>query len=87
VKPDLAALAASDAFGIAMDHPFVDGNKRVALVVSRTFLILNGSDLHATPEEKYFTFLKLAAGERSEEELAVWIRAHEVKLPDLGPPS
>jgi death-on-curing protein len=73
--PDLAALAASYAFGIARNHPFIDGNKRVALVVARTFLLINGADLEAAQEEKYVTFLHLAEGAISEDELAEWIRA------------
>src|ERR671917_2433599 len=60
--PDLAALAASYAFGIARNHPFIDGNKRVALVAARTFLLVNGVDLEAAQEEKYVTFLRLAEG-------------------------
>lgn len=75
-SPDLASLAAAYAYGIARDHPFVDGNKRTALVVARLFLLLNGMNLVATQEEKYLTFLKLAAGELSEEELTNWIRVH-----------
>jgi death-on-curing protein len=71
---DLAAMAASYAFGIARNHPFVDGNKRSALVISRTFLRLNDADIVATKEDKYMTFLGLAAGEVSEEELAAWFR-------------
>ena len=73
-RPDLAALAAAYAFGIARDHPFVDGNKRTALVAARTFLIVNGVDLDATQDEKYLTFLELAKGTLAEEELADWIR-------------
>jgi death on curing protein len=73
--PDLSALAASYAYGIARNHPFIDGNKRVALVAARTFLILNGADLEATQQEKYITFLRLAEGGLSEDELAEWIRA------------
>jgi len=73
-RPDLAALAAAYAFGIARDHPFVDGNKRTALVAARTFLIVNGVDLDATQDEKYLTFLELAEGTLAEEELADWIR-------------
>ena len=72
--PDLAALAASYAFGIARNHAFVDGNKRTALVVCRTFLKINGMDFAATQEEKYTTFLALAEGLLPEEELAAWIR-------------
>lgn len=74
--PDLAALAASYAYGIARNHPFVDGNKRTALVVCRLFLLLNGADLTAPQEEKYSTFLRLAAGELTEDELALWLREH-----------
>lgn len=73
-KADLAALAAAYAFGIVRNHPFVDGNKRTALVAARTFLLLNGLDLEASQEEKYLTFLQLAEGSISEEELAEWIR-------------
>ncbi len=72
-EPDLALLAASYAYGIAKNHPFVDGNKRTAFVVCRLFLKLNGTDLTATQEEKYNIFLKLAAGDLSEQELADWI--------------
>ena len=72
--PDLASLAAAYAYGIASDHPFVDGNRRTALVAARTFLILNGVDLDATQDDKFLTFLNLAEGAISEEELADWIR-------------
>ena len=75
--PDIAGLAAAYAFVIACNHPFVDGNKRVSLVVCRTFLIINGLDLVATQEEKYITWWRLAAGEINEEELAEWIRKHQ----------
>lgn len=73
--PDISALVASLAYGIAKNHPFIDGNKRTALVVSRTFLLLNGFNIDATQEEKYLTFLKLAEGNLSEEELRNWFRA------------
>jgi death-on-curing protein len=72
---DLATLAAAYAFGIARDHPFMDGNKRAALVAARTFLILNGGNLNATQDDKYLTFMKLAEGTIGEPELAEWIRA------------
>ena len=74
--PHAAALAAAYAFGIARNHPFIDGNKRTALVAARTFLLINGYDLEASQEEKYLTFLRLAEGSLSEEELAAWIRQH-----------
>ncbi len=73
-RPDLAALAAAYAFGIARDHPFVDGNKRTSLVAARTFLLLNGVNLEASQDEKYLTFLELAQGTLTEEQLADWVR-------------
>lgn len=72
--PDGAALAASYAFGIARNHPFVDGNKRTALVVSELFLMKNGMSLVASDAEVLAVFLDLAAGEIGEEELAAWFR-------------
>lgn len=72
--PDLTALAAAYAYGIARNHPFIDGNKRVALVAARTFLLLNGADLEATQEDKYITFMRLAEGSLGEAELAAWVR-------------
>ena len=74
--PVLAGLAAAYAFGIAKNHPFLDGNKRTAYVVCRTFLILNRQDINATQEEKYLKFLQLAEGALSEGELAEWLDSH-----------
>jgi len=71
-------LAASYAFGIAGNHPFVDGNKRTAMVVAFTFLELNGYEVLATQEEAYFAFLAVANGDTSEEGLARWLEAHSV---------
>ena len=75
-EPDIAELAASYAFGIARNHPFVDGNKRTAAVVSETFLVLNGAGLRASDAELVVAFVALAAGELSEEELTNWLREH-----------
>jgi|ERR1700752_2872227 len=72
--PDLAALAAAYAYGLARDHPFVDGNKRTALVAARTFLLLNGLNLEAGQDEKFLTFQRLADGSFTAEQLADWIR-------------
>jgi death-on-curing protein len=80
-NPDVAALAAAYAFGIARNHPFVDGNKRTAAVVSETFLMLNGFGLAATDAELVVAFLELAAGQLREEELADWFRQHLVPPP------
>jgi death-on-curing protein len=79
-EPDAAALAAAYAFGIARNHPFVDGNKRTAAVVGETFLVLNGHALAATDAELVVAFLALAAGELSEEELADWFRQSAPRL-------
>lgn len=73
---DIAELAASYAFGIARNHPFVDGNKRTVAVVSETFLVLNGGTLLASDAELVVAFLALAAGELSEDELTAWFRDH-----------
>ena len=72
-ESSLARLAAAYAFGIAKNHPFVDGNKRAALVAAELFLAVNGFDLIADDVEVVKVFLALAAGEVSEEELAAWI--------------
>ena len=72
--PDASALAASYAFGIARNHPFNDGNKRTAAVVSETFLILNGFGLETNDAEVVVVFEALAAGDLTEEELADWFR-------------
>jgi len=70
--PSLAVLAAAYAFGISSNHPFVDGNKRTALVVSFAFLDVNGHEVTASQEDAFLTILGLAAGEISEPELALW---------------
>ena len=75
-EPDLAALAAAYAYGIARNHPFVDGNKRTAAVISETFLLLNGYSLEASDAELVVAFVALAAGELTEDELADWFRQH-----------
>jgi len=73
---DLAALAAAYGFGIARNHPFVDGNKRTALVVLELALMLNGYELKASDTECVATMLALAAGQLAETDLADWIGKH-----------
>src|SRR4051812_10818245 len=70
--PSLAKLAAACAFGISSNRPFVDGNKRTALLVSFAFLDVNGIEITATQEDAYLTILGLAAGEITEPDLALW---------------
>lgn len=71
---DIARLAASYAFGIVKNHPFIDGNKRTGYVVMELFLIKNGFKLTASPADKYLTILQLAEGSLTEDELAAWLR-------------
>jgi death on curing protein len=78
-EPDAASLAAAYAFGIARNHPFVDGNKRTAAVASELFLIRNGFWLQANDAEVVVAFLALAAGELAEDEMADWFRRHIIR--------
>ena len=78
--PSLVQLAAAYAKGIVANHPFVDGNKRTAFVVSITFLRLNGLELSAPKEDRVLTFWKLAAGEITEFELALWFAENSSSL-------
>ena len=68
--------AAAYAFGLARNHPFVDGNKRTAYVVCRTFLVINGWDLVGTMEERYAAFVSMSAGEMDEASFTEWLRHH-----------
>lgn len=75
-EDDVCALAAAYAFGVARNHPFVDGNKRTAWVLARLFLVLNGVTIVFGAEDAIATVLALAAGELAEDELADWFRQH-----------
>ena len=80
-KDDLAALAAAYGFGLAKNHPFVDGNERTALLAIVTFLGLNGREFTASEAEAAVTMLGVASGEIDEEELARWIGANVIDSP------
>jgi death-on-curing protein len=71
-RPSIQRMAAAYAFGIASNHPFVDGNKRTALIASVTFLKLNRLQLTADKADRYLVFYGLAAGTVSEEAMAEW---------------
>jgi death-on-curing protein len=75
-KPDLADLATALAYGIARNRPFVDGNKRTAYVALRTFLVLNGTDLATSMEDRYAHVLALADGGLSAPEFSAWLRTY-----------
>jgi len=74
--PDVASLAAAYGFGVVRNHPFVDGNKRAALIATELFLALNGFDLVVDDAECVLVILALAAGELKEAEFAAWLRGH-----------
>ena len=78
-KADLATLAAAYAFGLARNHGYVDGNKRVAFMAAYAFLFMNGRELEALEPEVVAVIEGLAAGHRSEVELAAWLRSRIVR--------
>jgi death-on-curing protein len=73
---DLATLAAAYGFGLARNHPYRDGNKRIAFLALATFLGMNGSEVNATDAEVVTTMVSLAEGKLTERQLAGWIRDH-----------
>lgn len=73
-ETDLAVLAAAYAFGLARNHPFIDGNKRAAFHALVVFLRMNDVDFRPDPAQATAIILSLAAGEVSEESLTRWIR-------------
>jgi death on curing protein len=75
-EPDAARLAASYAFGIAKNHPFIDGNKRTALVAFEAFPTLNGISLEASDTDCVIAILRLAEGDLDECALADWVRRY-----------
>ena len=72
----MADLAAAYAFGISSNHPFEDGNKRTAMQVAFVFLEFNGFPVTASPADACLTFLSLAAGEITEDQLAQWFQSN-----------
>ena len=79
-QPTVFELAAAYAFGLARNHPFVDGNTRIALVAAFTFLELHGWNVSAEEPAAVLVFLDLAAGEVEEQQLAVWLRENSAKV-------
>lgn len=79
-RPSLHQLAAAYMSGIARNHPFVDGNKRTAMLAGFVFLELNGWFVNATQEDAYLVTLDLAAGRLTEEELAQWFEQNTAPL-------
>lgn len=75
-ESDLASLAAAYGYGLATNHAYVDGNKRVAFMAMYVFLGLNGQELEATQHEVIELMLAVADGRLGEKELAEWLREH-----------
>jgi len=75
---DLAALGAAYAFGLTRNHPYNDGNKRVALLAMVTFVSVNGHEIEATDDDVLTTMIGLAVGRLAEAELAAWLRTRLV---------
>lgn len=73
-EPDLCELAAAYAFGLARNHPFIDGNKRSAFVATELFLVINGWQLVASDADCVLIMLSLASGEIDEPTFAAWLR-------------
>lgn len=78
---DIAALAAAYAYSLCRNHPFVDGNKRVAFFAIGVFLAINGRRLTASPVDAVVAMTALAAGELDEGTLAEWVRRHSARRP------
>lgn len=79
--PDLQAIATSYASGLIKNHAFLDGNKRIALVALRLFLLKNGPTVSATSEDKYKNLIALASSEITEEFFANWLRSTTTPTP------
>jgi len=75
-QPDIPDLAAAYAFGIARNHPFVDGNKRTALTAAFVFLAINGHEVEAEEAEVVVMTVDLAAKSIHQEQYASWLRDH-----------
>jgi death-on-curing protein len=78
--PDVATLAAAYGYGLAKNHPFIDGNKRTAFVAVELFLALNGSQLTANDTDCVMTMLAVAASDIDEDAFADWIRRHSAPV-------
>ncbi|GAP95980.1 type II toxin-antitoxin system death-on-curing family toxin [Leptolyngbya sp. NIES-2104] len=76
--PSLLDKAAALGFSLVMNHPFVDGNKRIGHAAMETFLVLNGLEISASVDEQEQTILALAAGELEREQFVEWLKKHVV---------
>ena len=79
-KISVFELAAAYSYGLARNHPFADGNKRVALTVAAVFLELNGFNLDAPEPETVLIYQQLASGSLTEEQLGLWFQKSSVSI-------
>jgi death on curing protein len=79
--PSAGEKAAALGFSLARNHGFNDGNKRIAHAAMEAFLVLNGYELNCDVDEQERTFLGLAAGSITREQLVEWVRSHLQPLP------
>ena len=77
--PGLITKAAALCFSLVMNHPFVDGNKRVGHAALETFLILNGYEINADVDEQEHTILRLAAGQLTRDDFTKWLKEHTIR--------
>jgi len=78
--PDITSKAAALCFSLVLNHPFIDGNKRIGHAAMETFLIVNGSELLASVDEQERIMLDLAAGTLSRENFVEWVTQHTVSI-------
>jgi len=78
--PDLTSKAAALCLSLVLNHPFIDGNKRIGHAAMETFLIVNGSELLASVDEQERIMLDLAAGTLSRENFVKWVTQHTVSI-------
>jgi death-on-curing protein len=79
--PTIESKATALCFSLVMNHPFVDGNKRIGHAAMETFLVMNGCELIADVDNAERVILTLAAGDLSREELLEWVTSHIERLP------
>jgi len=78
--PNIEEKAAALCFSLILNHPFVDGNKRVGHAAMETFLVLNGCEIQAGVEEAEAIILQVASGQCTRERLVTWVREHLRRL-------
>ena len=78
--PDILTKAAALCFFLVMNHPFIDGNKRIGHAAMETFLILNGLEIEASIDEQEKIILDLAAGKMDREEFTIWLNKHTIHI-------